>query len=90
MNIPKDKVIELIRDRGDQDQAQQAERELPDQVDTDQDADLLQRFGINPQELLSKIGGDIPGLSGSRGCPRSAAGGSRGGRASRAPRRSSS
>ena len=62
MNIPKDKIIELIRDRGDQDQAQQAERELPDQVDTDQDADLLQRFGINPQELLSKIGGDIPGL----------------------------
>ena len=62
MNIPKDKIIELIRDRGDQDQAQQAERELPDQVDPDQDADLLQRFGINPQELLSKIGGDIPGL----------------------------
>ena len=62
MNIPKDKIIELIRDRGDQDQVQQAERELPDQVDPDQDADLLQRFGINPQELLSKIGGDIPGL----------------------------
>ena len=62
VNIPKDKIIELIRDRGDQDQVQQAERELPDQADPDQDADLLQRFGINPQELLSKIGGDIPGL----------------------------
>ena len=62
MNIPKDKILELIRERGDQGQADQAERELPDQVDTDQHADLLQRFGINPQELLGKLGGNIPGL----------------------------
>jgi hypothetical protein len=62
MNIPKDKILELIRERGDQGQAEQAERELPDQVDTDQHADLLQRFGINPQELLGKLGGSIPGL----------------------------
>ena len=25
-------------------------------------ADLLQRFGINPQELLGKLGSSIPGL----------------------------
>lgn len=62
MNIPKDKILELIRERGDQGQAEQAERELPDQVDSDQHADLLQRFGINPQELLGKLGGSIPGL----------------------------
>ena len=67
MQIPKDKILELLRSRGDQDKADQAEGELPDQVDTDRDAGLLQKFGIDPGELLSKfgggaLGGKIPGL----------------------------
>ena len=33
-------------------QAQAASSELPDQVDHEQHADLLSKFGINPQELL--------------------------------------
>ncbi|NUO33650.1 MAG: hypothetical protein HOQ27_01045, partial [Dermatophilaceae bacterium] len=52
MQIDKQQIIEFLKNRGDQQQAQQAEGELPDQVDTDQHADLLNRFGINPQELL--------------------------------------
>ena len=62
MEIPKDPVLELIREHGDQDQAGQAERELPDQVDTDRDAGLLQKFGLDPQDLLGKLGGNLPGL----------------------------
>ena len=62
MEIPKDKVLELIREHGDQDQAGQAEQELPDQVDTDRDAGLLQKFGLDPQDLLSNLGGNLPGL----------------------------
>ena len=57
MQIPKDKILELLRSRGDQDKASQAEGELPDQVDTDRDAGLLQKLGIDPSDLLSQVGG---------------------------------
>ena len=53
MEIPKDKILELIRQRGDEGQAAQADQELPDQVDPEQHSALLEKFGINPQELLS-------------------------------------
>ena len=53
MDIPKDKILELIRQRGDEGQAAQADQELPDQVDPEQHSGLLEKFGINPQELLS-------------------------------------
>ena len=60
MQIDKQQILEFLRNRGDQQQAQQAESELPDQVDTDQHADLLGKFGINPQELLSGgLGGKL-------------------------------
>jgi DNA-binding protein H-NS len=53
MEIPKEKILELIRQRGDEGQAAQADQELPDQVDPEQHSNLLEKFGINPQELLS-------------------------------------
>jgi hypothetical protein len=64
MQIDKDTVVSMIRERGDDAKAGQAERELPDQVDTDQHADLLERFGVNPQDLIGKMTGgrDIPGF----------------------------
>jgi uncharacterized protein YidB (DUF937 family) len=62
MQIPKDKILEMLQQQGKGDQVDQAKPELPDQVDTDQHSDLLQKFGVNPQELISKLGGDIPGL----------------------------
>jgi len=64
MQIDKDTIVNMIRERGDDAKAGQAERELPDQVDTDQHSDLLERFGVNPQELIGKMTGgrDIPGL----------------------------
>lgn len=57
MNIPKDQILQFLEDRGSADQVDQAAGELPDQVDTDRDAGLLGKFGINPQELLGKLGG---------------------------------
>lgn len=57
MNIPKDQILQFLKDRGSHDQADQAAGELPEQVDTDRDAGLLGKFGINPQELLGKLGG---------------------------------
>jgi hypothetical protein len=57
VQIDKSTILDLLRERGQQDQANQAEQELPDQVDTDQDAGLLQRFGVDPQELLQRFSG---------------------------------
>lgn len=60
MQIDKSQIIELIKSRGDHDQAKQADAELPDKVDTDKDKGLLDKFGINPGDLAKKI----PGIGG--------------------------
>jgi len=62
MEIPKDQILQLLRDRGDDDQASRADQELPDQVDPERDSGLLAKFGIDPQELIGKLGGGLPGL----------------------------
>lgn len=62
MEIPKEKVLELIRQQGNADQAGEAEQQLPDQVDPERDSGLLEKFGLKPQDVLSKLGGGIPGL----------------------------
>lgn len=56
MEIPKGQVLEFIRERAGGDQAAQAEQELPEPVDTERDAGLLERFGVNPQDLLGRFG----------------------------------
>ena len=61
MQIDKAQITEMLRQQGKNDQADQADQELPDQVDSDQHADLLQRFGLDPKELLSRFTGGLPG-----------------------------
>jgi hypothetical protein len=62
MKFPKDQILDVLRSQGKDDQIDQASQELPDQVDTEQHADLLRRFGLDPQDLLGKLGGGVPGL----------------------------
>jgi hypothetical protein len=59
MQIPKEKVLELLRERGQHDKADQADRELPDQVDPEKDAGLLNKLGIDPQDLAGKLPGGL-------------------------------
>jgi hypothetical protein len=59
MEIPKDQILEFLRSRGDNDKAQQADQELPDKVDTEQHRDILQRLGINPEDLLGNLPGGL-------------------------------
>ena len=59
MEIPKDKVLATLRERGDHDKAEQADKELPDQVDHEQHGDLLQQYGIEPKELAGKLPGSV-------------------------------
>jgi hypothetical protein len=67
MQIPKDQILQLLRSRGEDQKADQAQGELPDQVDPEQHADLLQRLGIDPQDLLSSLGGGAGGIAGKLG-----------------------
>lgn len=64
MQIDKDMILNLLRQRGDTQQADQAAQELPNSVDTDRDAGLLERFGLNPQDLMQQFGGgmNLPGV----------------------------
>jgi hypothetical protein len=64
MQLDKNQIIEFLRSQGDQDKAQQAEQELPQQVDTDRDSSLLTRLGLDPQELIGRLtgGGDLGGI----------------------------
>jgi len=57
MQIDKDQIIQLLRSQGSDDKAQQAESELPGQVDTDQHAGLLSKLGIDPMDLVKNLGG---------------------------------
>jgi hypothetical protein len=60
MQIPKEQILEFLRSRGDTAQAEQADRELPDQVDTEKQSGLLDKLGINLGELGGLGGlGDI-------------------------------
>jgi hypothetical protein len=64
VQVDKNMILDLLRERGQQDQVAQADQQLPDQVDTDQHANLLQQFGLDPQELIQKVmgGGGLPKL----------------------------
>ena len=67
MQIPKEQILDLLRQQGKDDQVGGADQQLPDRVDPDQHAGLLQKFGLDPAELVAKfagggLAGKIPGL----------------------------
>jgi hypothetical protein len=57
MQIPKQQIIDLLREQGKGDQVGQADQELPEQVDTDQHAGLLEKYGLDPAEIVGKLSG---------------------------------
>ena len=56
--IPKAMVVERIRSQQGVDKANEADKELPDKVDTDTDAELLQKYGLDPASLADAVGGN--------------------------------
>jgi predicted PhzF superfamily epimerase YddE/YHI9 len=67
MQIDKMQILELLRSQGDHGKADQADQQLPQQVDTDQHAGLLQSLGLEPADLLKMLGGGGGGLGGMLG-----------------------
>jgi hypothetical protein len=57
VQIDKDQIIELLKSQGQHDKAQQAQGELPENVDTETDSGLLSKFGVDPQSLSAGLGG---------------------------------
>ncbi|HVM65960.1 MAG TPA: hypothetical protein VMU14_13930 [Acidimicrobiales bacterium] len=57
MQFDKSTIVQFLQQQGQNDKAQQAQQELPQQVDHEQHADVLQRLGINPQDLVAQLGG---------------------------------
>jgi hypothetical protein len=64
MEIDKNTVLDFLREQGKDQEATQADQELPDQLDTDRDAGLLERFGVDIGSLVQRFTGgtDIPGV----------------------------
>ncbi len=61
MQFDKSMILDLIKQHGNSDQVQQADQELPDKVDSEKDAGLLQKFGVDPKDLIAKFGDKLPG-----------------------------
>lgn len=59
MQIDKQQIIDMLKNRGEQDKADRAQSDLPDQVDTEQHSDKLGALGIDPKDLLGGSGGGI-------------------------------
>ena len=57
MNIDKSQIIEHLMSLGKHDEAAKADSELPDKVDPEKHGGLLEKFGVQPQDLLGKLGG---------------------------------
>ena len=64
MQIPKEQILELLRSRGEDQKASQADSELPEQVDTEQHAGILEKLGIDPGDLAGSLGGGLGGKLG--------------------------
>lgn len=65
MQMDKQQIIDMLKNRGEHDKAEQAQADLPDQVDTDQHADKLSALGVDSKDLLGGSGsgsGDKLGL----------------------------
>jgi hypothetical protein len=55
MQLDKQEIVDLLRKEGKDEHVQKALRELPDKIDHEQHAQMLeQRFGIDPGKLADK------------------------------------
>ncbi len=59
MEVQKSTVLEFIEDRGDTVRIEEAREILPDTVDTDRDAALLARLGVDADDLDDEPGPNL-------------------------------
>jgi hypothetical protein len=54
MEISRDELVRILRTEGDNDTADKADA-LPDRIDTDRDAALLEGIGLDRTQLMAKL-----------------------------------
>jgi hypothetical protein len=57
VKLDKQELVRMLRTQGDNDSADQVESRLPDQIDTDQHADVLDSIGLDRTQLMAKLAG---------------------------------
>lgn len=62
MEIPKAMIVERIRNNSGAEKANEADRELPDKVDTETDANLLAKYDLSPEDLSDDFEGQSPNV----------------------------
>jgi hypothetical protein len=60
VEIPKSMIVERIRSRDGAEAANNADRELPEKLDLDGDAELLSRYNLDADEIREEFGGQPP------------------------------
>lgn len=60
MEIPKAMLVEQIRSRSGVEKAQEADKELPDKLDTETEAELFSKYDLDPAEMREKFRGQSP------------------------------
>jgi hypothetical protein len=61
MEIDRDHVVQLLREKGQDDRVQHAIDALPQKLDHERHAQELEKLGIDPGELLAKAGHNFLG-----------------------------
>ena len=57
MKIAKQELVRMLRTEGDNDTADKADSQLPDEIDTDGDAGQLESIGLDRSTLQAKLAG---------------------------------
>jgi hypothetical protein len=63
VKLDKQQLVRMLRTEGDNDTADRAEKGLPDEIDTDQDAAALEAVGLDRTELMNKLAGGSLGTT---------------------------
>jgi hypothetical protein len=57
VKLDKQEFVRVLRTEGDNDTADKVEASLPDEIDTDRDADALEAAGLDRTQLMAKLAG---------------------------------
>jgi hypothetical protein len=57
VEISKEQLLQVLRTEGDNDTADKIAADLPEQIDTDRDADALAAAGLDRTTLMAKLAG---------------------------------
>jgi hypothetical protein len=55
VKLDKQELVRLLRTQGDNDTADQVERDLGDEIDTDRDGAALDALGLDRTQLMAKL-----------------------------------